>query len=180
MSDEPKPFVWAYRCRGCNAAMADVFVEGFKLPRVSLCDKCEEAELPAMWREDIQSLNECLERVSNEHHLAIAKLAEANEALNTLTACNESLRGLFSKLRDAVNMPVEAEAEVTDRILRELERLKPTALDRRDYDSALKEMFRRDHQKAVYNQAWEKAVLGGATREEAHEAARKAVQENPW
>ena len=77
-------------------------------------------------------------------------------------------------------MPLEAESDVTDHIVRELERLKPTALDRRDYDSALKEMFRRDHQKAVYNQAWEKAVLDGATREEAHEAARKAVQENPW
>jgi chromosome segregation ATPase len=144
---------WEYRCRGCQAKLADVFVNGTALPRVTLCDTCSEAKLPAMWREDIQSLNECLERVSKEieetkkdrdeaerrgerllrdRDLVDAKLAEANESLKTLTACNESLRGLFQKLRDAVNMPVEAEAEVTDRILRELERLKPTALDRRE------------------------------------------------
>jgi hypothetical protein len=39
------------------------------------------------------------ERLLRDRDLVDAKLAETNEALKTLTACNESLRDLFSKLR---------------------------------------------------------------------------------
>lgn len=44
-----------------------------------------------------------------------------------------------------------------------------------DYLGALKELERRERHRAIYNRAWEEAVFGGASREEAHDAARKAA-----
>ena len=31
---------WEYRCRGCDANLAEVVIDGVKLPRVERCDDC--------------------------------------------------------------------------------------------------------------------------------------------
>lgn len=38
---------WEYRCERCNANLAYVEVNGSKLPRVSLCDKCSDDRVKA-------------------------------------------------------------------------------------------------------------------------------------
>jgi hypothetical protein len=40
-----------------------------------------DAELPAMWKEDIESLNQCLERVENERQKAVSVIAQHERTL---------------------------------------------------------------------------------------------------
>ena len=52
------------------------------------------AELPAAWREDIESLNECLERVGRERDEARAEVERLRKAVHTRACRNQSAYNL--------------------------------------------------------------------------------------
>lgn len=65
------------------------------------------AELPAAWREDLESLNECLERVDRERCEALAKI----EKLEKVRAAAEDVLSMFDAMKIACDRGGEGKVD---------------------------------------------------------------------
>ena len=102
------------------------------------------------------------------------------ELLGELHERKEYAEQVEQDWRDAKSEFGTATAKLRARV-RELEaevaRLTTPAPKPRDLGEALLELDRRARYKAAYERAWSQAVLDGCTRQEAHEAAKKAASD---
>ena len=89
----------------------------------------------------------------------------------------EMLQDQIKELQSANNSLI-SELEETKFKLSEFEaRLEKTNKPAVDLGVSLRELERKERYKAIYSQAWEQAILAGASRQEAHEEAHKACIE---
>ena len=108
------------------------------------------------------------ERLLRDTLMVLECLRDENDRLGSLhvevSKDGHPRQWLIAYVQDDLKPRVEAAIEREEK-----EKARPN-----DYLGALKELERRERHRAIYNRAWEESVLGGASREEAHDAARKA------
>jgi hypothetical protein len=71
-----------------------------------------EAELPAMWREDIASLNECLERVGRERDEALAQVARREREHEALLETAQKALAHVERERDEARAAIDRDIKV--------------------------------------------------------------------
>jgi len=71
-----------------------------------------EAELPAMWREDIASLNECLERVERERDEALAQVARREREHEALLETAQKALAHAEAERDEARAAIDRDIKV--------------------------------------------------------------------